>query len=250
MIASLPMYATTRTAAADARFWASIRDALRAQGQPAPDTLTPAPGDLLTHWRDPALVLSQTCGLPYRKVLRDHVMLVGTPDYAVEGCPPGHYCSLVITRSDDPRTDLAALTQTRFAYNDAMSQSGWAALALEAPDVLQGPLIQTGSHRASAMAVRTGQADFASIDAVTWRHLSASGDTAGLSVIHRTRPTPGLPFIAARCRDGTVIRQAVSMAIAGLSADDRAILGLRDIIELSPDVYDLPLPPSPQAIGT
>ncbi len=250
MIASLPMYATERTAAADARFWASIRDGLRAQGQPAPDTLTPVPDDLLTHWRDPALVLSQTCGLPYRKVLRNDVTLVGTPDYAVEGCAPGHYCSFVITRSDDPRTDLAALAQARFAYNDAMSQSGWAALALEAPDVLQGSLIQTGSHRASAMAVRIGQADFASIDAVTWRHLSASGDTAGLSAIHRTRPTPGLPYITAKGRDGTMILRAVSTAIAGLSTDDRAILGLRDIIALSPDVYDLPLPPSPQAIGT
>lgn len=249
MIASLPMYASARTAAADARFWAAIRDGLRGRGQPAPEALTRPPADLLTHWRDPGLVLSQTCGLPYRAVLKDAVTLVGTPDYAVDGCPPGHYRSVVVARADDPRDSLGDFLRAGFAYNDPLSQSGWAALAMEAPEVLRGPLHQTGSHRASAAAVRSGQADFAAIDAVTWRHVQAEGETGGLKIIHRTTPTPGLPFITAKGREPEPLRAAIADAIAGLSAADRALLGIRAIVALPQSAYDLALPPTPQAVA-
>jgi ABC-type phosphate/phosphonate transport system substrate-binding protein len=59
----------------------------------------------------------------------------------------------VIARADDPRAELAAFREATFAFNDPGSQSGWAALAAEAPDVLAGPCVQTGSHRASTLAV-------------------------------------------------------------------------------------------------
>jgi ABC-type phosphate/phosphonate transport system substrate-binding protein len=87
-----------------------------------------------------------------------------------------------------------------FAFNDEGSQSGWAALAAEAPEVLRGPRVQTGSHRASTLAVREGRADFAAIDAVTFRHLTAASETTGLRIIHATTPRPGLPSSPARRR--------------------------------------------------
>lgn len=249
MIASLPMYATPLTAGSNARLWAGIRDELRATGLTAPNKLTLTPGDLLTHWRDPALTLSQTCGMPYRCALKDDVTLVGTPDYGVKGCPSGHYRSLIIARSDDSR-DLPGFAKSRFAYNDAMSQSGWACVALELPELLGGPMIQTGSHRASALTVRSGKADFAAIDAVTWRLLLAANQATGLHVIHGTRPTPGLPFITSKEHDGPQIFATIKTAIAALSDADRDILGIRDIIALPQTTYDLPLPPTPQAIST
>ncbi len=249
MTASLPMYATPLTAGADARFWGAVRDHLRQAGLAAPDALTLAPPDLMAHWRDPALVFSQTCGLPYRAVLKDHVTQIGTPDYGLKDCPPGHYNSLVIARADDPRTGLTAFATARFAYNDPLSQSGWAALALEAPEVLQGPRLRTGSHSASAAAVKDGRADFASIDAVTWRHLTAASETTGLRVLHATAPTPGLPLITAKDGPADLLFEAVQAAIQRLSQQDRAVLHLQDIISLPADAYALPLPPTPEAIA-
>lgn len=250
MIASLPMYRTPVTAAAHDRLWALIRDHLHQDGLSAPDRLCQPRGDLLVHWHDPALLLSQTCGLPYRARLRGQVVIVGTPDYGLPDCPPGHYRSVVVTRVDDAARDLADLSGAAFAYNDPLSQSGWASLALTAPEVLTGPKHCTGSHRAAAAAVGQGTARFAAIDAQTWRQLEAGGETAGLRVIHRTAPVAGLPLITAQADLVGPLRQAVSAAIAELSRADRDVLCLQSLQVLPEDAYDLPIPPMPDGIGS
>lgn len=237
MIASLPMYAFPRTAAADARLWAGIRDRLRATGIDAPENLTLTPGDLLRHWTDPALLLSQTCGRPYKEHLHGKVQIIGTPDYGIKGCPPGHYQSLVIARADDPRDDLRAYAGALFAFNEPGSQSGWAALAAEVPEVLTGPRLQTGSHRASTLAVRAGKADFASIDAVTFRHLTAASEATGLKVIHGTTPRPGLPLITNVVQDPKPLFTAISDAIDALAPADRDTLGLRGLVRIPVEDY-------------
>jgi ABC-type phosphate/phosphonate transport system substrate-binding protein len=222
MIASLPMYAFPRTAAAEARLWAGIRDRLRRDGIDAPEQLTRDPGDLLSHWTDPKLLVSQTCGRPYKAHLHGRVRLVGTPDYGLPGCPPGHYRSVVIARADDPRTDLEAFAAAAFAYNDRGSQSGWAALAGEMPEILNGPHIETGSHRASTLAVREGRADFAAIDAVTFRHLADASEATGLEIIHATTPRPGLPLITNATQDPAPLFDAISQAIDTLPTQKTA----------------------------
>ena len=60
-----------------------------------------------------------------------------------------------------------------FAYNEAMSQSGWAAPYAHATSlgIRLVPAIKSGGHRLSALAVLSGKADFAALDAVTWRML-------------------------------------------------------------------------------
>lgn len=237
MIASLPMYAFPHTAGAEARLWVGIRDRLRPLGIDAPEALTPPPADLMAHWTDPALLMSQTCGRPYKEHLHGRVRLIGTPDFGVDGCPPGHYRSLVVVRQDDSRADLTAFATARFAFNDAGSQSGWAALAAEAPEVLTGPRIETGSHRAAVRAVREGAADFAAIDAVTWRHLEAAAETEGLRIIHRTATRPGLPLITSAAMDPAPIFAAVAEAIAALDDSDRACLGLRGLIRIPAEHY-------------
>lgn len=237
MIASLPMYAFPRTEAAEARLWAGIRDRLREAGIVAPDALTRDPGDLLAHWTDPGLILSQTCGRPYKSHLHGRVHLVGTPDYGLQGCPPGYYQSLVIARADDPRDDLHTFRTARFAFNDEGSQSGWAALAAEAPEVLHGPRVPTGSHRASTRAVREGRADFAAIDAVTFRHLTEASETEGLRIVHATTPRPGLPLITNARQDPNAIFSATAEAIAALDRADSDRLGLRGLIRIPAEDY-------------
>ncbi len=101
MIASLPMYDRPSTRAANDRLWQGIRDRLRVAGQPAPEALTRS-GSPWDHWQHPELILSQTCGLPYRAQLVGQVTLIASPVHDLD-CPPGHYFSVIVARADDPR---------------------------------------------------------------------------------------------------------------------------------------------------
>ncbi len=249
MIASLPMYLTPLTAAGYDRFWHLIAANLRRDAINAPSELQAEIPDLIAHWQDPDLLLSQTCGLPYRAVLKDRVTLVATPDYGLPDCPPGYYNSVVIVREADKARSLDELAGRPFAYNDPLSQSGWAALALSAGHVLSGPSRCTGSHRASAAAVSTGDADFAAIDAQTWRQLQALGLGTGLRVVHATPPVPGLPLITMQPDLAVPLAVAVAEAIDALDKPDRDRLGLRGLVAVPAAAYDLPIPPPPGAFG-
>lgn len=247
MIASLPMYDRPETRHAHDRYWQAIRAHL---GE-GPVALT-RDGDLWQHWLSPDLIFSQTCGYPFRAELHDKVTLVGTPDYGLPGCPPGHYNSVLVARADDARDTLEAFADARFAYNEALSQSGWAAPQTHAKirGFLFRDLVQTGGHRASAMAVAEGRADVAAIDALTWELLRRhEGVTDMLRVVERTSPTPVLPYITARGRDGAAHLHAVRAAIADLDAADREALHLKGIIAIAPEAYlAVPSPESPDQV--
>ena len=247
-LASLPMYDRSECRDATDRYWAGIRDLLRAAGIAAPEALR-RDGDIWDHWQASDLVLSQTCGLPYRSRLHGRVTLVGTPDFGVEGCPPGYYRSVLVARADDPRDGFAAFGAARFAYNDGLSQSGWGAAWDHAcaEDVTLTPVGPTGGHRLSALAVAEGRADLAAIDAVTWRLLTRWEPwTAGLRVVGQTRPTPGLPYVCAKGGDGAAVLAAVRGALAALSDADRSLLGIRGIVDIPAAEYlAVPVPPAP-----
>lgn len=249
MIAALPMYDFGDLGAANDGLWALIRDRMRAQGLPAPDGLTHDAPDLWAQWLSPGLVLSQTCGSPYRNRLHGQVTLIGTPDYALPGCQPGYYRSVFVVRADDPRATLRAFDGAQMAYNDALSQSGWAAPQIHAGALgirlLAGP--QTGGHRRSAQVVADGRADIAALDGVTWRHMLRLDPVAArLRVIDQTAPTPGLPLIAAKGCDRAALFDAVSAAIAALPEQHRATLGLRGLVYIPPETYlGVPNPPPP-----
>jgi ABC-type phosphate/phosphonate transport system substrate-binding protein len=155
---------------------------------------------------------------------------------------------VIVVRADDPRPGLSDFAGADFAYNDAISQSGWAALAAERPDLLTGRLVRTGSHRASASAVRDGHADFAALDAVTWRLITADGHADGLRVAGHTRPTPGLPLIAAAQVEAETAFGCVAAAIDALAPTDRETLGLAGLVPIPADAYlAVPTPPPPPA---
>lgn len=240
MIASLPMYARPELDAAFARFWDRIAAILRAGGINAPAALSQH-DDLMALWRDPDLVLSQTCGMPYRKFLHGKVTLVGTPDYGLEGCPPGYYRSALVVRQTDARAALADFAQARFAYNEENSQSGFAAPQnhAQALGFAFSNRVQSHSHRASACMVSEGTADIAALDAVSWRHMQAYDAFAGsLRVLDWTAPpTPVLPFITARGNDPDLLFEAIARAIDALEAEDRAAIGLRGIVKIPASAY-------------
>ncbi|QGX97866.1 hypothetical protein EI983_06085 [Roseovarius faecimaris] len=245
MIASLPMYDPPPLQGANDRFW----QAIRAELGEGPEHLTRG-GDLWEQWRAPDLVLSQTCGYPYRARLHGHVTLVGTPDYGLPGCPPGYYTSVMVVRAEDTRDGFAAFDGARFAFNEPLSQSGWAGpqVYAQAEGVSFGPPVQTGGHALSARAVAAGKADIAGIDALTWEVLQEHDPVAQeLRVVARTQPTPVLPYITASSRDAARHFNAVSAAIAALAPDDRALLHLRGLVAIPAETYlAVPSPPPPQ----
>lgn len=251
MIASLMMYARPELVPAHDRFWALLRHELALIGIESPAALSQA-AEIFSVWNDPELVLSQTCGMPYRIWLHDKVALVGTPDYGLEGCAPGYYRSPIVVRADDPRQSLADFRDATFGYNQTHSQSGHG--APYAHVIAQGfwfeKRLETGGHLASANAVASGSADIAALDAVTWRLIQRYEPFASaLRVLEWTQPTPGLPYITAKGRDTDAMFDAINRAIKALDASGRDALGLKSLVRIpKADYLAVPNPPLFEAL--
>lgn len=247
MIASLPMYDRPELRAATDAFWTEIRSHL---GR-GPETLD-RETDMWTAWRAPNLLLSQTCGLPFRARLYGEVQLVATPDYALPNCPAGHYNSVIIAAKNNAGAPFQGFDGLRFAYNDPLSQSGWAApmMHMRPHNMLPGALIETGAHQKSVVAVAEGDADFAAIDALTWQFLCDSEDiTKEVVEIDRTEPTPALPYITSAAENPAAIADALDAALRTLDPAHRTALHLNGIERLSPaDYLAIPTPPGPTLV--
>lgn len=247
MIANLMMYQRPELVDAHNRYWQLIREGLQNAGIKSPEALSQDAEEFFV-WKHPELVLSQTCGMPYRTWLHDKVELVGTPDFGIKGCPPGYYRSALVVRADDPRSDVDAYRDAMFAYNQTFSQSGYAA-----PYWHVKPLgfwfenrLHTDQHLQSAKSVAVGRADIASLDAVSWRNIETYEPFANeLRVLDWTMPTPGLPMITARGQNRAAIYAAVEHAVAKLEDRDRSRLGIEGIVQIPRDTYlEVPNPPA------
>lgn len=248
MIASLMMYRRPQLDEAHEHYWQLIRQNLHLAGIDSPSHLSQDAEEFYV-WKHPELVLSQTCGMPYRIWLHARVQLVGTPDFGVEGCPPGYYRSALVIRADDQRKRLDDFQNAVFAYNQTFSQSGYAApyWHLKPYGFWFENRLHTQQHLLSALAVAEGRADIAALDAVSWRLMSEHDAFANsLRILEWTEPTPGLPLITAKGKTAETIYDAVKSAIEQLGESDRRLLGLRGIVRINKDQYTA-IPNPPQA---
>ncbi|MCO4807785.1 phosphate/phosphite/phosphonate ABC transporter substrate-binding protein [Planktomarina temperata] len=238
MIAHLPMYDVPANRAAHRRLWQALQDHL-----PDAPNFTQPSADLMVDWLSPELYLSQTCGLPYRAALHGQVQLIATPDNQIPNCPPGYYCSVLLARRGAV-PNLAANDFT-LAYNEPLSQSGWA--APQSIGLTGATRLQTGGHAASARAVLEGRADLAAVDALTWHFLTRDWDkAAGLEICAITPATPTLPYITALGQNAAALREALRQAILSIGLKDRQTLQIFDLVEINAEAYlQLPLPPTP-----
>ena len=211
------MYWRPETAPAWQTLWSLIRDTLGF----GPAALC-VPEDLAAHWRDPDLLLSQTCSLPFRLGLHQKVHLVGAFHFDLPLTPPGDYHSVILSRPG------ALPRAPRLAINAADSQSGWAALWDWSSGNLPGNRLLTGAHQASALAVAQNQADLCAIDAVTWALIQKGTPELArqLIVLDRTPPTPGLPLITAQANWVAPLQKALRQSVSTLPSQDRDCLGL------------------------
>lgn len=248
MIASLMMYARPELEDVQARFWTSIRKSFASREIDAPEHLSQM-ADVYSVWENPALVLSQTCGMPYRTRLHGHAQIVGTPDYGLEGCEAGYYRSAIIVRADDTREALTDFATARPAFNGPVSQSGFAAMYThtQASGFWFADRVASGGHLRSAQMVAEGQADIAALDAQTWRLIQRYEPCADkLRVLEYTDPTPGLPYITGPNLNPEIVFDAVSEAIDTLSTSDATALDLRGFISIEAEKY-LAVPNPPEA---
>jgi len=258
-LASLPMYDFPELERAHRALWRAIRTRIAAllseQKEPdvpmargLPEHLA-RPADHYLHWENPALVFSQTCGLPFLTRLLGRARIIGTPRYDAEGTIGHDYSSAWVVRSAERTWSWEARRRGRIAVNRPDSYSGLVApkadLARRFPEARRdggaerrpffSSLAWSGSHRRSVRRVREGRADIAAVDAVTWALLErhVPGETAGLTVLEFTRPAPGLPYVTSASTPPRVLetlRLAVSSAIgAPALAPARATLLLEGL---------------------
>lgn len=197
-----------------------VRDGLGRLIAPDPATLPPDEFDLHTLWRHPKLLLSQTCWGPLETSdVAEHVQVVGQPDYsAFAGGQGVFYSSVIVMRTvDAPQGTAGAspseagtailpldlLRGARLAYNAPDSMSGYLALKrdLEALDegmAIFSASVETGSHRASALAVVEEKADVAVLDCRSWSLFRRfCPEARKLSPVGWTSHRKGLPHICA-----------------------------------------------------
>lgn len=238
--ASLPMYDADREAVG--RWWSGISCALRVEGlDGVPDKLE-WPEDLNSHWRDPRLLLSQTCGYPLVTTLGREVQVLGAFHYTAPGCCGFYYRSELVARIDaDSVGDLDAIEVFRgrvAAINSVDSHSGCNALrGLVAPLARDGAFFAkwfvSGSHRASLSALQSGAADIAAIDCVSLagfqRH--APRLLRGLRIVGSTASAPGLPLVTAATTSPSELQALRKSLFAACSepalAEVRAALFIR-----------------------
>ena len=239
MIASLMMYARPELDDANNAYWAVLRETLGVRGIKTPELMDNT-RDPFEVWLSPELVFSQVCGMPYRTRLADQVTLIGTPDYALEGCSAGYYNSVIVVRADDPREKAEEFADTRFVFNQSCSQSGYAAAYLWARDhgFWFNNRQASGGHTQSARMVAEGAGDIAALDAQTWRFIQRYDSFAkDLRVLAQTVPTPGLPYIAAKGAKGPLMFEAVAEAIGMLEATHRETLCLKRLVSVPHAAY-------------
>ena len=245
---ALPMYLSKRQALVS--LWDVLQTSLRQAGCAGVPQALDWPEDLLAHWRDPQLLLGQTCGYPLTHALAGAVQLVGVFRYSAPGCD-GIFCrSQLVARTEDAGRPLADFRGLRVAFNSDDSQSGYNALrAAVAPLARHGRFfaeaLATGGHAASMAAVQQGRADIAAIDCVTLDGLRRNmpQTVAGLCTIGQTMAYPGLPLITGHATSVAEL-QTLQAGLAALvrdpsAADALAALGITGFQTVPLDTYQV-----------
>ncbi len=176
-------------------------------------------------WFEPDLLVSQACGLDLF-LSAAPIEPVASPVFDLD-CEPGMYFSHIVGNVDGRVA----------AVNSLSSRSGCSALLSTCSP---SSVLVTGSHLASLEAIRTGRADLAAIDAVTWRIIARDEPEkiAGISIVARSGDAPSPPFVVRRGTDRDVVLQALRRALGSPESNDaKEALVMKGIIPAQRDDY-------------
>ena len=241
LICAYPMYQMPELEPAVSAWWQGLRQHLVNQGLNDGDLpkLLIKPEDYYAHWRNPTLLLSQTCGFPLTHELHNQVQYVATQSYQTAYTKGPTYCSLVLVHKTNSANNISQLKNTRLAVNSDDSQSGYHALRrfiapLAGNERFFSEVVHSGSHRQSMALVASREADVCAVDCVTYGLLQthAPATVANLRVLTATQSAPGLPYVTSLATSpATLIKLRGSLAAAAL---DPALKSIRQQLLMGP----------------
>jgi ABC-type phosphate/phosphonate transport system substrate-binding protein len=238
LIAALPMYDLPALEPAHDALWRALaRHLVEAGIADVPERLTRgvAPAAL---WREPRLLLAQSCGYPLVTALRGQVKVVATPRYRAPGCRGVLSQSAIVVRADHAAEALADLRGGRCVVNEPASNTGMNLLRAAIAPLADGgrffgAVRLSGSHRESLRMVAAGDSDVAAIDAVTLAHLQRLEPSlaAAVRVLEWTQPSQNLPLVTSRDTDEATV--AALRAALTQAAVDPGLASARDTLLLA-----------------
>jgi ABC-type phosphate/phosphonate transport system substrate-binding protein len=236
-VASLGMYPLPHVRAHWDRLWTRIAAELPG----APATLAwERPLDEL--WRDPALLVGVTCGWPLVTQLTGVVAVIGTFDPAVPWAAAGRYRSVLVASKPMSIGEWRRVPGAVVAVNGTDSLSGWVSLC-DAWGGAPEQLLVTGAHLESLRTVARGDAQVASIDAVTFE-LAAEDEPMTVGAVHvigHGPVVPALPIVTAAANAERVpaLRAAIDAAVGDPAvAGTCAALRIRAFVAFDRSDYD------------
>jgi ABC-type phosphate/phosphonate transport system substrate-binding protein len=247
-LAGLPMYDLPELRWATDGWWQALRRGFAAEGMG--DIPAALDRELTAHgqWRRLDLIFGQSCGYPLTHEFASLLQPVATPCYAAAGCEGARYRSWVLVRDGSSAARLDQLAGAKVAINDRASQSGCNSLRFLATPLAKagrffGSVTETGNHLASIEAVRTGAADLAAIDCVTYGLLARHRPPGlfGTRIIAAGPVAPALPYVAPAAMSGATLeklRRGLRRALEdAAAAEARAALLIADCAILPRDAY-------------
>jgi len=222
-LSCLPWYDLPELHGATDTLWRRIAAQLREAGiEHVPDGLNRSL-HYEDQWNSGKLLLGQACGYDVALAFADRLRVIAAPEFALEGCEGATYRSFVVVREDTAAEKIADLRNLRCVINTPTSHSGMNVLrALVAPLAEDGLFFSnvevSGAHERSLELLRSGQADVAAIDCITYGLLQRVRPKAlhGIRIVHRTHTVAAPPFVTSvHVNDETVaiLRDAIEAAL-------------------------------------
>ncbi len=197
-------------------WWAGICGHIAALGGDS-RPIRSKPADLIEHWLQRDLVLSQTCGWPLITSLRDGVQTLGRFTVRDVSDETGFYESKIVVAPG-----VALDRPLRVVINNADSLSGRISLgvALSRNGYVAQSIRVSGSHRNSLAMLRKGEADIAAIDGLTWALIGdvAPHERTDLTVVGNGPRIPFLPYITGLQTSASDV-SALQAALGAASVD-------------------------------
>lgn len=241
-LALLPLYDWPELHHLTDGVWTCIRTAARDEGLDLPAELDHR-AQQVSAWMADDVVFSQLCGSPWYRKHRHHARYLATSDFELSDNGPGQYYSKIVVAAESPFSELEQLGAARLAYNDEDSQSGVHCLRpLMDVEAHLARGLESGGHRFSMQAVAAGEADFAAIDAFSFKLADsvAPALTAGLRVIAQTPERPAPVLITSTAFDDDTaqrLQRAVLMGLENLPEGIAAPYSFRGAVNLGSAAY-------------
>ena len=204
--------------------------------------------ELMKMWRSNDMVLSQSCGLPFMEELHQFVNVIGTPLWTDVSDERGRYQTVIVVREALGISSIAEVQGMRPVVSNTQSLSGWCSLGVAIAEVTNDPsfvrpFVQSGGHARSLQMLQDNNADFASIDAATFRLLKRHRPklTNGLRTIGHGPVVPATPIIVSKSStvDADELYRVVS-GVFGRSDLQSALaeIGINGFVRLANSDYD------------